>query len=145
MNKLIVIGSIVLIAIGGYFFLFFGNPASQEKSVSPENETTLSAEEVEQPTGEDTTVREFVVSGSNFQFSKNELRVNKGDTVRITFVNGGGVHNFVIDAFAASTSVLQMGEEETIEFVADRAGTFQYYCSVGNHRDLGMVGELIVE
>jgi plastocyanin len=29
--------------------------------------------------------------------------------------------------------------------VADKKGTFEYYCSVGQHRALGMKGKLVVE
>jgi plastocyanin len=74
------------------------------------------------------------------------MRVNRGDTVRVTFINERGTHDWSIDEFAlAGTAVLQEGEQETIEFIADQAGEFEYYCSVGNHRELGMVGTLIVE
>ena len=37
------------------------------------------------------------------------------------------------------------GETDSIEFVADKVGTFEYYCSVGQHRSMGMVGKLTVE
>ena len=37
------------------------------------------------------------------------------------------------------------GQIDEVEFVVDKAGTFEYYCSVGNHRQMGMVGKLIVE
>lgn len=90
-------------------------------------------------------VKSFTITGSNFQFSPAELRVKQGDTVRLTFVNGSGVHDWKLDEFSAATKVLQNGEQETIEFVADRAGEFEYYCSVGNHREMGMKGTLIVE
>ena len=55
------------------------------------------------------------------------------------------VEKLGIDEFNAKTRVLNKGEEETITFVADKAGTFEYYCSVGQHRANGMVGKLIVE
>ena len=32
-----------------------------------------------------------------------------------------------------------------VEFTVDKTGTFEYYCSVGQHRANGMVGNLIVE
>lgn len=90
-------------------------------------------------------VKEFRVVGTNYAFSETEIRVNKGDTVRIVFVNEGGFHDWVIDEFNAATQQIQEGSQETIEFVADQTGTFEYYCSVGQHRAMGMVGNLIVE
>ena len=73
------------------------------------------------------------------------MTVNVGDTVRITLRNTGGMHDLKIDEFNAKTKVLQSGEEETIEFVVDKAGTFEYYCSIGTHRQMGMVGTLTVQ
>jgi uncharacterized cupredoxin-like copper-binding protein len=32
-----------------------------------------------------------------------------------------------------------------VQFVADKTGTFEFYCSVGNHRQMGMVGTLVVQ
>ena len=86
-----------------------------------------------------------VVLGKNFGFSETEIRVKKGDTVEIQFTNEAGFHDWVIDEFNAKTKQLKAGESETVTFVADKAGTFEYYCSVGSHRQMGMVGKLIVE
>ena len=90
-------------------------------------------------------VSEVYVEGFNFGYSVDEIRVKQGDLVRLRFVNEGGFHDWVLDEFNASTKQLQDGEEETIEFVADRAGEFEFYCSVGEHRQMGMVGKFIVE
>lgn len=90
-------------------------------------------------------VKEFVVVGSPFKFSMNEIRVAEGDKVRIVFKNEKGTHDWKIDEFNAATKVIQTGEEDIVEFVADKAGTFEYYCSVGDHRAKGMFGKLVVE
>jgi plastocyanin len=131
-----IISTIVIIVVAWGAYLLVNRADSP---VATENNNT--SEQVG-TTGE---VREFTVSGSNFQFSPSTIRVNEGDTVRITFQNQGGTHDWVIDEFNARTPVIQAGQSETIEFVADRAGTFEYYCSVGTHRQMGMVGTLIVE
>ena len=89
-------------------------------------------------------VKEFTVEGGNFAFTPSTMTVKKGDTVRITFKNMEGFHDFVIDEFDVKTQQIQGGTEETVEFVADEAGTFEYYCSVGKHREMGMKGTLTV-
>lgn len=89
-------------------------------------------------------VKEFNVTGTNYAFSPNTITVNKGDTVKINFVDADGVHNLVIDGYNVATNIIRDGQD-TIEFVADKAGQFEYYCSVGSHRDLGMTGTLIVK
>lgn len=91
-------------------------------------------------------VVEINVTGESFAFSRDTITVEEGQTVRLTFTSTGGSHDFVIDEFSgARTSVLQTGESETIEFVADAAGTYDFYCSVGSHRSLGMEGSFIVQ
>jgi len=94
---------------------------------------------------EEEAVKKFTVEGGKFYFSPATMTVKKGDTVRITFKNVDGFHDFIIDEFSVATKQINTGEEATVEFVADKAGTFNYYCSVGNHRQLGMEGTLTVE
>lgn len=94
---------------------------------------------------EEKEVKTFNVDGSPFAFSLKEIRVKKGDTVKIVFTNKAGMHDFILDELNAKTKQLKAGESEEVTFVADKAGTFEYYCSVGNHRQQGMVGKLVIE
>lgn len=89
-------------------------------------------------------VKEFTITSKGLSFDPKQIEVNKGDTVKITYVNTIGNHDFVIDEFNVSTKQLPAGESETITFVADKTGTFEYYCSVGTHRQQGMWGTLTV-
>jgi len=89
--------------------------------------------------------REFTIDAFNYGYSMDEIRVNEGDTVILTLTNSGGFHDWVVDEFAAATNQIAAGDTTTITFVADSAGTYEYYCSVGSHREQGMVGQLIVE
>ena len=87
----------------------------------------------------------FDVTGNNFAFSQTEIRVKKGDKVTINFTSTGGFHDWVVDQFFAATDRVNEGGSSSVTFVADETGSFEYYCSVGNHRAQGMVGTLIVE
>ena len=135
---------VVLIVLAGGYYLMTKQPAPATEPVeeSAMNETTDETSADTAPAAGD--VREFVVEGGMFYFTPKTMEVNEGDTVRITFKNVEGRHDWTIDEFDARTAVLGANEEETIEFVANRAGEFEYYCSVGNHRAMGMVGTLIV-
>jgi plastocyanin len=88
---------------------------------------------------------EVTVTARNFSYSMPEIRVQKGEKVRLTLNVEQGMHDWGVDEFGARTKVIQTGQTDTIEFVADRTGNFEYYCSVGTHRAMGMVGKLIVE
>lgn len=91
------------------------------------------------------TVREFTIDSFNYGYSMDEIRVNEGDTVTINLTNSGGFHDWVVNEFGAATDQIQAGDTTSVTFVADAAGTYEYYCSVGSHRAQGMVGQLIVE
>ncbi|HEX8932164.1 MAG TPA: cupredoxin domain-containing protein, partial [Patescibacteria group bacterium] len=95
--------------------------------------------------GAATAVQEFTVEGGSYYFKPNIIKVKKGDTVKITFNSAGGVHDFVIDEYKIKSEKITSGNSTVINFVADKIGTFAYYCSIGNHREMGMVGKLIVE
>lgn len=90
-------------------------------------------------------VKEFIISGQNFSFSPSSITVKKGDKVKITFKNTSGFHNFVIDEFGVATQQAASPSTEVLEFTADKVGSFEYYCSVGSHRSMGMVGTFKVE
>lgn len=140
MNKwgLWIIVAIVVI-IGGAVYLMSGQQSAPQTPPAAEPIVVSPA-----PTSE---VKAFEVEGKPFEFSVKEIRVKEGDTVRITFKNNEGTHDFTVDEFNARTKQIQAGESDTVEFVANKKGTFEYYCSVGNgfHRQQGMVGKLIVE
>jgi plastocyanin len=90
------------------------------------------------------SVKEFTISGQNFSFTPNAITVKKGDKVKITFKNTDGFHDFVVDEFGAATKQTKAPTTEVLEFTADKVGSFEYYCSVGSHREMGMFGTLTV-
>lgn len=102
------------------------------------------------PTDKAIPDKTFVLDGGNYYFEMDgvrapELRVKQGEIVQINLMSVDGFHDVVIDEFGAATERVQTGGETTVTFVADKKGTFEYYCSVGQHRQNGMFGNLIVE
>ncbi|MFH1400706.1 MAG: plastocyanin/azurin family copper-binding protein [Nanoarchaeota archaeon] len=104
--------------------------------------------------GEGTTAPEptvtFSLTGENYKFMMDgkeapELHVKAGDVVRIEFSSTDGFHDWVLDEFNAKTERVQTGGSSSVQFTAETFGTYEYYCSVGQHRANGMVGNLIVE
>lgn len=86
------------------------------------------------------------IAGINYEYDIKEIRVKKGDTVTINFKSDQGFHDWVVDEFSAATDrVSEKDGITSVTFVADKVGTFQYYCSVMTHRQMGMIGYLIVE
>ncbi|HSB50928.1 MAG TPA: cupredoxin domain-containing protein [Nitrosopumilaceae archaeon] len=74
--------------------------------------------------------------------------VEKGNLVSIHFINEDknmpnmiSKHNLNIDEFNVHSKDLGYFQTDTITFLADKKGTFDYYCSIHP----GMRGEIIVE
>ncbi len=87
----------------------------------------------------------FDITGKNFSFSQDKIEVYEGDTVTINFESTEWFHDWWVDEFDAWTSKVSAGWKTSVTFVADKAWSFEFYCSVGNHRGLGMSGWLIVK
>lgn len=90
------------------------------------------------PTG---NVVDVSISAKNFEFDVKEIKANVGDTVKLTVVNDAGSHGIAIDAFNVNVR-----GGETAEFVVNKTGEFDYYCSImcGTGHDT-MQGKLIVK
>ncbi|MDO8728430.1 MAG: plastocyanin/azurin family copper-binding protein [bacterium] len=146
-NTLIAIIVVVVLAIGG-FFLFQNKGVAPVDDFDPGSDPGTIVNTTMPVPGSDVVetvvIKEFSVDAAPFSFSPSTMTVNKGDTVRITLKNTKGTHDLKIDEFNATTRILNAGETQTITFLANKTGTFDYYCSVGNHRAMGMVGKLIV-
>ena len=113
--------------------------------ITPPPMTDVQTTELKNGTSTATTQKTFHVAGGNFFFVPTEMKVNKGDTVTVVFDDVGGFHDFIIDELNVKTKRIQTNGQDTITFTADKAGSFEYYCSVGTHRQLGMKGTLIVQ
>lgn len=80
-----------------------------------------------------------------FAFEPDRVEVQQGERVRLVVRSADGVHGVGIKAFKVNAPVPRGGAPVTIEFVADRAGTFEIlcseYCGPGHG---GMKGVLVV-
>ena len=112
---------------------------------APQPSTTPPPTPTPPPSSGTQTEKKFTVTGQSFSFVPGVIRVKQGEKVTITFKNTEGFHDWRIDEFSAFTNQISAGAEQTISFTADKKGSFEYYCSVGNHRALGMKVTMIVE
>ncbi len=114
---------------------------AQEVAASPMPQAVPGEEVPEQ-----VAVREITVEGRDYSFAPASINVTQGERVRVMFINRGAMpHDFVIDELGVATRIINPGQTDVVEFTASDSGSFTYYCSVGNHRALGMVGSLSVE
>ncbi len=161
MNKTLIIVLVLIVVLGGAYFFMGQNYKVEAPVVEQETDDgavpvdngvisntmpALGNEDVNEMLvgGDAVAVKEFTVEGGKFYFKPNTMTVKKGDTVKITFKNVDGFHDFKLDGFNVATTQFQSPGEQTVEFVADKVGNFEYYCSVGQHKAMGMKGTLTV-
>ena len=92
----------------------------------------------------DSNVKEITIDAFSYGYSIDEIKIRKGQTVKITLTNSRGFHDFVIDELNVASKKINVGETTQFEFTTNESGEFEFYCSVGSHRVEGMVGKLIV-
>jgi heme/copper-type cytochrome/quinol oxidase subunit 2 len=89
-------------------------------------------------------VREINIDANQFAFSPARIEVQKDDLVKITFTSRDMAHSFTIDAYRIEKRA-GAGQSVTIDFRADQAGRFPFYCSLKqDERCRQMKGELVV-
>jgi len=155
MRTFMVLLVVIIILGGGWYWYSMQTPTDTNTDVTPSQNTDTAVNTDTSAASGGTTVnidgsvtigatKEFTVTNSGMTFATKAISIKKGDKVKITFTNTGGTHDFRIDGYNVGTKVLTVGQSETFEFTADKAGSFEYFCSVGNHRASGMVGTLTV-
>ena len=85
------------------------------------------------------------VIASRFKFEPSIIPVAQGDRIRLRLRSADRDHQFAIKALRVKALIPKSGEAVTVDFVADRAGTFEFtcaeYCGIGH---AAMKGRLVV-
>lgn len=148
-NKMMygLVAIVAIILVGAVVYIFVNRTAQTTPQAAQTQETTLPTTVQQEPQQEESTMeaKTFQISAKNFAFSVPEIRIKVGEKVKIVLTGTEGFHDLTLDEFNAKTKQISAGQTAEVEFVADKEGIFEYYCSVGNHRQQGMVGNIIVE
>ncbi len=105
------------------------------KSVLPNQDESLFTEEV----------KTFNMTVKRFSFDPYEITVEKGDKVRLIITSLDTAHGFAVLDYGVNI-IVKADETVTSEFIADKAGQFNFACSVfcgSGHNE--MKGRLIVK
>jgi cytochrome c oxidase subunit 2 len=88
---------------------------------------------------------EIKVTAKKYEFDPGQIRVKKGDHVKLILTAVDHDHGFKLDAFQIDQKV-KKGQTAAVEFTADKTGTFPFacskFCGMGHK---GMKGEVVVE
>ena len=99
-----------------------GTPVSQQVPASDKDVE----EKVVTPSSE---VKEFKITAKQFQFEPSTIEVNKGDKVKLVVTSVDVPHGISIPEYGINER-LDPGKPVTIEFTAEKEGTFTSFCSV---------------
>lgn len=113
--------------------------------------------------------QEVTVEAVDLAFTPGTVEVAAGQPVKLTLQNNGALeHDFSIMEIEVEGVHEEAGEHDdeaghtmtvdpelhvaaaagtagSLEFTANHAGTYEFFCSVTGHKEAGMVGTLIVE
>lgn len=88
--------------------------------------------------------REFTVRARDYRFSPSRIEVTQDDLVKLTVQSEDVAYSVTIDAYRVSRRI-PAGGSTTLEFLADRTGTFPFYSNLTSDPRHGqMRGELVV-
>jgi len=107
--------------------------------------TTATTEETTAAGGGGETVK---VSATDFKFDPSDPRVAPGEVTFDVTNDGETLHNLEVEGPSGEAELpedLQPGDSGSLAVDLGEPGTYKFYCPVGNHEELGMVGEVTVE
>lgn len=87
--------------------------------------------------------RDVAVTAQDFRFSPDKIEVTQDDLVRITVTSRDVAYSITIDEYRLSRRV-PAGGSTTLEFRADRTGTFTFYSNMSDARHESARGALVV-
>ncbi len=168
-TNLILVGAILVLLVGGAAALALNQNTANKTVSQPDTSPMITATPIATPIDEDaglmegsmaleaspeatpasvdmmeTEVRTITIEAGAFYYKPSSITVKKGEKVKVVLNSKDMMHNFVVDELGITAPITKGGETSTFEFTADKAGTFEYYCSVGQHRKNGQVGTLVV-
>ncbi len=89
-------------------------------------------------------VKEFNMEAKQWEFIPSTITVKQGDKVILHITSTDVKHGFSLSEFGIKEE-LNPGETTTVEFIADKKGTFSFFCNVqcgAGHT--GMKGNIVI-
>jgi uncharacterized cupredoxin-like copper-binding protein len=88
------------------------------------------------------------VSLTDFALDPSDPTVKAGEVTFNVTNDGQTLHNIEVEAPGGEVELpedLQPGQSGTLKVELNKPGKFEWYCPVGNHREMGMEGEITVQ
>jgi len=88
------------------------------------------------------------MKATDFKFTPDDPSVKAGEVTFDLTNDGEVVHNIEIDGPKGAAELpkdIAAGESGQVTVDLSEPGTYEFFCPVGNHADLGMVGQVKVQ
>ena len=138
------LAALAILGVAGLSLLAFSGCGDDDEE---EVATTPTATETTAPTGAAGKTQEIDVSETDFKLDPADPTVKPGTVTFKATNDGQALHNLEIEGDGVEEELpqdLQPGDsgELTVDL---EPGTYEMYCPVSNHAELGMEGEVTVE
>ena len=96
--------------------------------------------------GEEASGQQVDVTGTEFEFTPSDIQLDSAGTYTFHLTNAGEFeHALEIDGQGIEEETAVIGGGDSADVTVDLAeGEYEIYCPVGNHREMGMEGTLVV-
>ena len=134
----LVIASVAALALAGCG----GDDEEERPAATTGGGTETEPAEAKGPASAKLTIRE-----TDFKLTPSRAEVARPGVVEVVARNDGDtVHALEIEGpkGEVETSTFGPGRSDRVRVDLSEPGTYEMYCPVGNHRDLGMKGEVVV-
>ena len=75
-------------------------------------------------------VKEVMIEAFNYGFEQTGDDIVVGDTVKLTVKSTSGIHGVSFPGLGIVVEPLSPDQSKTVEFVATKSGSFDYYCNI---------------
>jgi plastocyanin len=136
--KRTMIGCVCLLSIGA--FVVGGCIPDGEEETGQETETGGEVETTEEP------IATIGVEETEYSLYPEEVVLDSPGTYIFRAVNGGSTtHALKIEGQGTEETTENLAPDESAELIVTfEPGTYQFYCPVGDHKELGMEGTITV-
>jgi len=141
MNKTLGVSLIVILAvavIAGVYFMFGSQNSTQQTQQTSEAAQSSTVSAGASSSSANVSARTITIDASRWQFSPNVIQVKQGEHVKIVVNNQDTTHGISIPEYGVQSL-------DSVEFTADKAGTFAFHCPTfcgEGHRE--MTGTIVV-